>query len=395
MSDFMAEKTDSPEAPAARPSTEVRRPGSSLSGRQVGGPVAPQPGAATPLRPGQGLAGTRWLRLALISIGGLIVLGLIVLGFGIYTFRWQKPFVTKIASVIPYPASAVGFQPIAYKTFHEDVGTLRYYYQKQQELNPTLFPLPADSQIEASILSKLARDFVTAKLAKRNGISVSSADIDAEYDKVAQQSGNPDGISENIKELYGWDIATFKQKVIRPYLLSLKLQEKISADESLNVDAKKLAEAVLARVKDGTESFEDIAKQFSQDEATAANGGDLGFFGPGEMVEPFEQAVAALAVGEVSGIVQTPYGFHIIKLVEKTAGADNTPTYKASHILIRTKTVESYVDDQLGKEKVWIFMPGVHWDASQKAVIVDVAADTNSSVNTTTNTSPINTAPAE
>jgi peptidyl-prolyl cis-trans isomerase D len=75
-------------------------------------------------------------------------------------------------------------------------------------------------------------------------------------------------------------------------------------------------EKILARAKAG-EDFATLARQFSED-GSAAQGGDLGFFGRGQMVQPFEEAVFRLQKGEVSDMVETPFGFHIIKLEDIT-----------------------------------------------------------------------------
>jgi parvulin-like peptidyl-prolyl isomerase len=67
------------------------------------------------------------------------------------------------------------------------------------------------------------------------------------------------------------------------------------------------------------ESFQTLAGQYSQDPGSAGQGGDLGTFARGDMVKPFEDAAFALQVGEMSEVVETPYGLHLIRLEEKTA----------------------------------------------------------------------------
>jgi len=72
---------------------------------------------------------------------------------------------------------------------------------------------------------------------------------------------------------------------------------------------------VLTKINAG-ESFEELAKQFSDDVGTKKNGGDLGWFGAGMMVKPFEEAIMAMKVGDVSTPVKSQYGFHIIELLD-------------------------------------------------------------------------------
>lgn len=83
------------------------------------------------------------------------------------------------------------------------------------------------------------------------------------------------------------------------------------------VKTKEEAEAIIKRL-DAGESFEDIAKEVSTDPGSGANGGDLGWFGPGQMVPEFEQAAFALEVGAHSKEpVQSQFGWHIIKVEDK------------------------------------------------------------------------------
>jgi peptidyl-prolyl cis-trans isomerase D len=81
---------------------------------------------------------------------------------------------------------------------------------------------------------------------------------------------------------------------------------------------RKKAEAVLAEAKSGAD-FAELARKNSEDASNAENGGDLGLFGRGQMVPEFEAAAFGLQEGQVSDLVRTTYGFHIIKLNRKQA----------------------------------------------------------------------------
>lgn len=83
--------------------------------------------------------------------------------------------------------------------------------------------------------------------------------------------------------------------------------------------AKAKVEDVIKRAKGG-EDFAKLAREVSEDKASAVQGGDLGFVGPGELVAPFEQAAFALNQGEISAPVRTPFGYHAIRVIEVKEG---------------------------------------------------------------------------
>ena len=96
-------------------------------------------------------------------------------------------------------------------------------------------------------------------------------------------------------------------------------------------------ETVLRRARAG-EDFAALAKEFTEEPGGGERGGDLGWFGRGQMVKPFEEAAFALKAGEVGGVVETQFGYHVIKVEERRAGgaggADGEQV-RARHILIR------------------------------------------------------------
>ncbi|MFP4329625.1 MAG: peptidylprolyl isomerase [Alkalispirochaetaceae bacterium] len=77
------------------------------------------------------------------------------------------------------------------------------------------------------------------------------------------------------------------------------------------VKDKSLADALLKKLKSGAK-FDALAREYSTC-PSKSKGGDLGWFGPGKMVKPFEEAVVKMRQGKVSGVVKTQFGFHIIK----------------------------------------------------------------------------------
>ncbi len=144
-----------------------------------------------------------------------------------------------------------------------------------------------------------------------------------------------------------------------------KLQKQMQAtDEEVNaylashpeIDTDKKnrakAEEVLKRARGG-EDFGKLAQEFSTD-GSKDKGGDLGWFGHGDMVPEFEQAAYALKPGEISEVVQSKFGFHIIKLEEKkTETKDGKPEEKvhARHILISDAGANPFAPPQSPRDK--------------------------------------------
>ena len=107
---------------------------------------------------------------------------------------------------------------------------------------------------------------------------------------------------------------------------------KASAEEKQKAKAK--AEELLKQVKDKPAAFAEIAKANSQDPGSAVNGGDLGSFKRADMVKPFSDAAFGMKVGELSGVVESDFGFHVIKLTGITEA--KAPSFEAARGQIET-----------------------------------------------------------
>ena len=120
---------------------------------------------------------------------------------------------------------------------------------------------------------------------------------------------------EQIKDFYERNKQEFKHPPqTRASHILIRVPENASASEQ--AAAKKQAAALLAQLQAGAD-FAQLAREHSQDSATAARGGDLGYFAKGDMVEAFEESALALAPGQLSAVVSTPYGYDIIKVIDR------------------------------------------------------------------------------
>lgn len=138
-----------------------------------------------------------------------------------------------------------------------------------------------------------------------------------QYDLAVQQNGE-EAIRDMVKlDLLRQKAAMEDMKVTDEELKKYynEYKPKVKASHIL-VDDEKTAKDIKAKLEKG-EDFAKLAKEYSKDTGSAQNGGDLGWFGPGKMVEEFEKAAYALKVGEISDPVKTQFGYHIIKVTDK------------------------------------------------------------------------------
>ena len=166
---------------------------------------------------------------------------------------------------------------------------LEAYYKA----NPGQFQAPEEASIEYLVLDLEA---------VKKSITISEADLKTYYE-------------QNAARLSG------KEERRASHILINAAKGQPDADRQ---KAKAKAEELLQLARKAPDNFADLAKKNSQDTGSATNGGDLDFFARGAMVKPFEDAAFALKKGEISGVVESDFGYHIIKLTDV-----KTPTQRS------------------------------------------------------------------
>lgn len=143
---------------------------------------------------------------------------------------------------------------------------------------------------------------------------------------------------EECKKFYDQNMDKFRQgEKVRASHILFGVDAKTSAEDKKK--AREKAEKLHKELADGAD-FAKLAKENSSC-PSSKQGGDLGFFGRGQMVQPFEQAAFALKPGEISDVVETQFGYHIIKLTERTK-PETVPF----------GTARSKIEEYLKKQKV-------------------------------------------
>jgi peptidyl-prolyl cis-trans isomerase D len=165
-----------------------------------------------------------------------------------------------------------------------------------------------DADIEAYYKEHVKKQYMTLEQISIEYVELSQDDL------ISTESIDEQTLTERYQERKDLFVKPGEWKA-RHILISSSPEATVAELET----AEKKAQELLAKIRAG-ESFEELAKQFSNDPPSAKKGGELGWFGPGRMVKPFEDAVKAMKIGEVSEPVKSQFGFHIIKLEDIKPG---------------------------------------------------------------------------
>ena len=182
-------------------------------------------------------------------------------------------------------------------------------------------------QREVSVAEIKTADFISQ-------VKVDQSEVQAYYDKHKDKFKVPEQVKlefvmmsantlipkmqtteDEAKKFYNENAAKFQGNEQR-HASHILIGVSATATPEAKAEAKKKAEQVLAEVKKSPAKFAELAKKYSQDPGSAEKGGDLGTFARGSMVKPFEEAVFSMKPGDISGLVQSDFGYHIIKLTE-------------------------------------------------------------------------------
>ncbi len=188
------------------------------------------------------------------------------------------------------------------------------------------------------VLEQMIEDKIQMKKAEELNITVTEEEIDAEFDKFKKlfnsdekfkefltglkmeqeyfkDSIKKDLIKNRLKENMTANVQVTEEEIATFYSTHMDMFYRVKASHIL-LETEDEAKKILDRVKAG-EDFNKLAKEYSIDPIAKENNGDLGYFRHGDMVEEFETAAFALKPGQVSEVVKSQHGYHIIKVEDK------------------------------------------------------------------------------
>jgi peptidyl-prolyl cis-trans isomerase C len=297
-----------------------------------------------------------------------------------------------VPAVIPDVVARVNGESVTKAEFEEALAALE---QRNQG------PVPPDQRdrIFRGVLDQLVGIKLLSQEAAKRKIAVPEADIEAQLNQMRQQFPSEDVFNQALKQqnktvdmlktearssmaiqkmleqtlagkiavtpqqaqdFYDKNPDQFKRpEQVRASHILITVQQ--GADVAAKAAAKRKAEGVLKQVKAGGD-FAALAKDNSQDPGSAVNGGDLGFFPRGQMVPPFDEAAFTMKPGATSDLVETQFGYHIIRVMEKkeagTVTIDEVRPQLEQYLqnTNRQREMQAFVDGLKAKGKVEILL---------------------------------------
>ncbi|MGA2396081.1 MAG: peptidylprolyl isomerase [Candidatus Lustribacter sp.] len=239
-----------------------------------------------------------------------------------------------------------------------------------------------DNRLESSptakqVLTQLVQQALIEQYGKDQKIDIAQADVDKKEADI--KSKYPPGQFAQILQQQGLTEADV-QTILKDQLIIEKAvdpnvhvadadiaayfaKNHATMDKPAQVRARhilvadqKTADMIEGKLKAGG-SFADLAKQYSTDPSTKDKGGELGFFGPGQMVPAFQAAAFALPVGAISQPVKSPFGWHIIQVEEKK------PALKAT-LTSSTPQIKETLTQQQEQQQIPVFLNGLRAKAN-------------------------------
>lgn len=290
----------------------------------------------------------RAIVISLVIVTAFVIIFSSVFAVLIYRYQSDSPLVYQVARIIPYPAARINGDYVSYGDYLFELRPLKHFYSDPtgpaaSVREPLDFNTPegqeALTELERIAFEELREKAIVRQLAAAHDVSVSRQEVDEAANEAISREGGEEKFREVIKTYYNWQTADFQQ-ALRAQLLKRKLLPVLSTDQRTRT------EEILEQIHAGVD-FATLASKHSADPGSSEQGGDLGLAPRGTYVKEFEEAAYALEPGEVSDIVASQHGFHIIKLLEK-----QDDQIRAAHILIQYADFDQVIAEHVAKAEV-------------------------------------------
>jgi peptidyl-prolyl cis-trans isomerase D len=262
------------------------------------------------------------------------------------------------------------FSLTRYRTLLQAQNLTEAQFEHDMRSDLVLQQLSAGLADSAFVAKNVARKFAEAREQKREVSQVTLAPedfrskvkiapdaVEAYYKANQKEFETPEQVRVEYVVLNRDLLA--QRETVSPEEVKAIYEQSFAARYKERAAVRAKIDEILAEARKDPEKFAELAKKYSQDPGSAPQGGDLGYFGRGAMVKPFEDEAFKLKEGEISPVVESEFGFHIIKLTGKRKGEGGAEERSASHILLNApqdaksfEEAKPEIEDQIKRQRL-------------------------------------------
>jgi parvulin-like peptidyl-prolyl isomerase len=308
------------------------------------------------------------IRTAILAVA--VLASVLALGSAVAVYAAPESAMGRfLRKALPYPAVVInGRETISFRELDENLRSIRRFYESQADKLSESgwrvdFSTPEGQKRlalhEKELLNKMTEDAVIEMLAKERGITITQETVRQEFDRKLKELGDEEGLKEKLDRLYGWGIADFQEKIVRPSMYKEELEKAFAREVDTSSDAKKKIEEARQALRDG-KSFEDVAGDYSE-WATAQDGGDLGWIAVEDLAPEIVAALKNQTPNRPGEVIESSLGFHIVLLEEKKR-EQGRDTVRLKQIFARKLTFSDWLSDQMARQSVRVWFRGYGWN---------------------------------
>lgn len=244
------------------------------------------------------LTSRHWLRFAC---------GVFVVGVMIYALPLGTPVISNVARWLPVPVARVGMSFVSYR-------------EAMRRYEGLLLATDGDEALSADVIrSRTVQSLIHERLIRRflkaQAVKVDQVAVDDLFASLEKQAGSSEAFASEVRETYGWSLATFRREVLVPYREAKMAEEVVRSSRTLQATKRARIDEAAQKILDG-QTFDGVVLEYSED-ATSVFNGDQGWMTLSEMPEEWRIPASRLPIGDVSLVIDGATHFSLIRVDDR------------------------------------------------------------------------------
>lgn len=237
----------------------------------------------------------------------ILVFGLFLVGVMVYALPLGTPVVSRVVRWLPLPVARVGMNLVSYREAMRRYDGLLLATEGDETLSVEL--------IRSHTMQSLVRERLIRRFLKTQAVDVDQTDVDDLFTSLEKQAGSSEAFAREVRETYGWSLATFRREVLVPYTEAKMAEEVVRSSRTLQTTKRARIDEAAQRILDGG-TFDGVVLEYSED-ATSMFNGDQGWMTLSEMPEEWRTPASRLPIGDVSLVIDGPTYFSLIRVDDR------------------------------------------------------------------------------